>query len=318
MGQGARGAAHEDGTGRPPTVLAVPNCSEGTDPDILAALADACRVPGARVLDRHSDPDHDRTVLTVAGHPMGVQDALFRLAEACVELIDLRWKRGAHPRVGALDVCPLVALTDADAPLAEEVATGLAERIGRELDVPVFLYGTLATNPMRTRPHDFRTGGPDALADELDHGHLTPDAGPPRLHPTAGCVLVGVRPPLVAWNVWLPHASLAEARAIADRVRESGGGLPSVRALGLYLPAAGMAQVSMNLEDPWRVTPWMVMNRIRGEADRLGVELGDSELVGLIQRGPLGATSPMALGLRRFTPADLLEAHCPALRRDHP
>jgi len=296
----------------------VPNCSEGSDPDILAALADACRVPGARLLDRHSDPDHDRTVLTVAGDPMGVQDALFTLAEACVDLIDLRWKRGAHPRVGSLDVAPLVALDPEDAALAGEVATGLADRIGRELDVPVFLYGTLATDPGRTRPHDFRRGGLDALAEEIDQGRLAPDAGPPRLHPTAGCVLVGVRPPLVAWNVWLPHASLAEARAIADRVRESGGGLPGVRALGLYLPSAGMAQVSMNLEDPRRTTPWMVMTRVRGEADRLGVELGESELVGLIQRDVLRGPAPGALGLRRFTPADVLEARCPALRRDHP
>lgn len=295
-------------------MLAVPNCSEGADAQILAALADAVRVPGARLLDQHSDADHDRTVLTVAGHPMAVQDALFALAEACVQLIDLRWKRGVHPRIGALDVAPLVTLGPGDAPLAEEVARGLAERIGWDLGVPVFLYGSIATDPERNRPHHFRRDGLDGLAELIDSGQLTPDAGPPHLHPTAGCVLVGVRGPLVAWNVWLPHASLAEARAIADRVREAGGGLRGVRALGRYLPGAGVTQVSMNIEDPALTPPWVVMSAVRRAADQLGVQLGDSELVGLVPRRVLRGPTPAALGLPRFTPAQVLEAQCPALR----
>ncbi|MCB0874401.1 MAG: glutamate formiminotransferase [Thermoleophilia bacterium] len=295
-------------------MLAVPNCSEGRDPEVVDALAEACRVPGARVLDRHSDPDHDRTVLTIAGDPMGVQDALFALAEACLQHIDLRWKRGAHPRVGALDVAPLVAMGPDDEVIAAEVAHGLAERIGWGLGIPVFLYGAVATDPERVRPHHFRAGGIDALGEALDRGEIRPDAGPPRLHPTAGCVLVGVRDPLVAWNVWLPDASVAEARAIADRVRESGGGLPGVRAMGWYLPEAGVTQLSMNIEQPDRYPPWRVMDAVRREADRLGVRLGDSELVGLVSRRFIGGPSPAMLGLQRFTAADVLEAQCPAFR----
>ena len=200
-------------------MLAVPNCSEGRDLEVVEALTEACRVPGARVLDRHSDPDHDRTVLTIAGDPMGVQDALFALAEACLQHIDLRWKRGAHPRVGALDVAPLVVMGPDDELIAAEVAHGLAERIGWGLGIPVFLYGAIATDPDRVRPHHFRAGGIDGLGDALDRGEIRPDAGPPRLHPTAGCVLVGVRDPLVAWNVWLPDASVALGMSYRQRMR---------------------------------------------------------------------------------------------------
>lgn len=301
-----------------PTVLAVPNCSEGRDPYVIEALREACTLPGSRVVDMHSDPDHDRTVLTVVGHPMAVQDALVALAAACIDLIDVRRHRGVHPRVGSLDVCPLVAVHPDDEPLAEEVALGLADRLGYELNLPVFLYGTLVGDPTRNRPFHFRRGGLDGLADAIADERLTPDAGPARLHATAGAVLVGVRPPLVAWNVELPEASVIEARAIADRVRESGGGLPGVRALGLYLHERGVAQLSMNLEDVRATPPARVMTNVRREADRLGVRLGSSELVGMIPRDALRGTTPAALGLERFTPAQLLEARVPALRRDEP
>lgn len=301
-----------------PTVLAVPNVSEGRDPWVVDALCRAVDVPGARLVDLHTDPDHNRSVLTLAGHPMAVQDAMVALAAACIDHIDIRWHRGVHPRVGSLDVAPIVALHPDDEPLAEEVALGLADRLGHELGLPVFLYGSLVADPTRNRPHHFRSGGLDGLAEAIEQGRLTPDAGPPRLHPTAGAVLVGVRPPLIAWNVELPDGTLAEARAIADRIRESGGGYPGLRALGLYLPERGIAQVSMNLED-YRVTsPARALAAIRREADRLGVEVGPSELVGMIPRDALRGTSPAALGLRRFTPAQLVEARIPALRRDRP
>lgn len=299
-------------------VLSVPNVSEGRDPGVIARLRDACSVPRVRVVDLHSDADHDRTVFTLVGPPMDIQDALLELAGACVDLIDLRRHDGVHPRVGALDVVPIVALTPDDEPLAEEVALGVADRIGNELMLPVFLYGTLVADPARNRPHHFRTGGVEALAEAIDEGRLRPDAGPERLHPTAGAALVGVRPPLIAWNVELTDASLADARAIADRVRESGGGYPGVRALGLYLPERGAVQVSMNLED-YRVTsPARALAAVRREADRLGVTVGSSELVGMIPRAALRGTSPAALGLERFTPVQLLEARCPDLRRPDP
>jgi len=297
-------------------MLSVPNVSEGRDEDVIAALTAACRVPGADVINRHSDPDHNRTVYSIAGTPEGLCDALVGLAGACLERIDLRRHRGVHPCTGALDVVPIVVLGAADEAPARAIAETVGERIGYELDLPVFYYGEIATTPELVRPYGLRAYGTERLADAIADGQLVPNAGPHRLHPTAGCVLIGVRPPLIAWNVELPYASLAEARAIADRVRESSGGLPGVRAMGLYLPEAGIAQVSMNLEDSRSTPPWVVMHAVRREADRLGVELGASELVGLMPRRALGDVDPEELGLRRFTPSLLLEDCCPALTRD--
>lgn len=294
---------------RPPVAYAVPNVSEGRDRETIRALVDACRLPRVRVLDVHSDGDHDRTVITLRGEPIAVQDALFDLAAECVDRIDLRRHRGAHPRVGALDVAPLVAWHDDEEPLAEEIARGLADRIGGGLNLPVFLYGRIASDPARTRPLDFRRGGLEELERLLESGELVPDAGPPRLHPTAGATLVGVRPPLVALNVWLPEGTLTEARAIAARVREAGGGLPGVRALGLWLPEAGMAQVSTNIEDHRAAPPAAVIAAIRNEAERLGTAAGDAELVGLVPRDALlGGPTPGALGIRGFRPGMVVDA----------
>jgi glutamate formiminotransferase len=298
-----------------PVALAIPNVSEGRDEATIEALADACRRPGARVLDIHSDPDHDRTVLTVAGNPLAVQDAMVELAGEALERIDLRRHRGAHPRIGALDVCPVVGLAPDDMPLAREVALGLAKRIGTDLALPVFLYGEVASSPERTRPHDFRREGLEWLANEVEEGRIVPDEGPARLHATAGAVMVGARRPLIAWNVWLPDGTLTEARTIAARVRESGGGLTGVRALGLYMAESGRAQVSMNLEDPWATPPAVAVAAVRREAERLGVTAGDSELVGLIPGAALDRQSPSALGLPSFRPGQVLEAQMPALRR---
>jgi glutamate formiminotransferase len=295
-----------------PTAYAVPNVSEGRDPATIRALVDACRVPRVRVLNVHSDPDHDRTVITLAGEPLAVQDALVALAGECVDRIDLRRHRGAHPRTGALDVAPVVAFEEDDVPFASEIALGLAGRIGEEVNLPVFLYGAVATDPDRVRPRDFRRGGLEELARLIDEGEVVPDAGPHRAHPSAGVVLVGVRAPLIALNVWLPEGTLTEARAIAARVRESGGGPPGVRAMGLYLPEAGMAQVSMNIEDRRAAPPATVIRAVRTEAERLGIEAGDAELVGLIPADALrGGPSPAALGIAGFTPGRIVDLLMP-------
>jgi glutamate formiminotransferase len=287
--------------------------SEGRDADTIRALVDACRVSRVRVLDVHSDPDHHRCVITLSGEAVAVQDALEDLAGECIDRIDLRRHRGAHPRIGALDVAPIVALEDEDVPLAAEVARGLAGRLGTELNLPVFLYGAVSTDPERTRPRDFRRGGLEELERAIDEGELAPDAGPHHLHPSAGAVLVGVRPPLIALNVWLPEGTLTDARAIAARVRESGGGLPGVRALGLYLPEAGMAQVSMNIEDHRAATPAAVIAAVHAEAERLGITAGEAELVGLIPREALrGGPSPAALGIRGFRPGQVIDLHTAA------
>ena len=298
----------------PPLAVAVPNVSEGCDEDTIGALADACRVPGARVLDVHSDPDHNRSVITVAGEPLAVQDAMVALAWECLDRIDLRRHRGAHPRVGALDVVPFVALTPDDVGLAEEMARGLATRLGREVNLPVFLYGFAAADPQRSRPRDFRRGGVEGLEKAVEEGRILPDAGPHRLHPTAGAVLVGARAPLIALNVWLPDGTLDEARVIAARIREADGGLPGVRALGFYLPSAAAAQVSMNLEDTARTPPAVAVAAVRREAERIGAHAGDSELVGLVSARDLRGPSPASLGIRGFRPGQVLECHLPRLR----
>ena len=301
----------------PPTAYAVPNVSEGRDPATVRALVDACRVPRVRVLNVHSDPDHDRSVITLAGEPLAVQDALVALAGECVDRIDLRRHRGAHPRTGALDVCPIVAFEDEDVPFASEIALGLAGRIGDEVNLPVFLYGGVATDPERVRPRDFRRGGLEELTRLIDEGEVVPDAGPHRAHPSAGVVLVGVRAPLIALNVWLPEGTLTDARAIAARVREAGGGLPGVRAMGLYLPEAGMAQVSMNIEDRRAAPPAAVIRAVRAEAERLGITAGEAELVGLIPADALrGGPSPAALGIAGFTPGRIVDLLVP--RRPEP
>ena len=197
---------------------------------------------------------------------------------------------------------PVVTLDDEDVPLASEIATGVATRLGGELNLPVFLYGALATDPAHALPRDFRREGLEELGRAVEEGRLVPDHGPPRLHPTAGAALVGVRPPLIALNVWLPDASLTDARAIAARVREAGGGPPGVRALGLYLPEAGMAQVSMNLEDHRQAPPAAAIAAVRAAAESLGVESGEAELVGLAPRAALRGPSPSALGIRGMRP----------------
>ena len=298
-----------------PIALAVPNVSEGRDPDTIAALCDAVRIPGVRLLDVHSDADHNRSVLSVAGDPLAVQDAMIALAGEAMERIDLRRQRGTHPRIGSLDILPVVALTHDDLPMACELAVGIAQRIGEELALPVFRYGAIASNPNRTRPHEFRRGGLESLERAVEDGELVPDDGPHRIHATAGAVMVGAREPLIAWNVALPDGTLDQARAIAARVRESGGGPPGLRALGMYLSEAAVAQVSMNLEDFRRTPPAVAVAAVRREAERLGIEAGDSELVGLIPAEALRGPSPSSLRLARFRPGQVLEAQLPELRR---
>lgn len=295
----------------PPVVVVVPNVAEGRDAWVLRDLEQAIVRPGVRVMDVHSDEDHNRSVFSVAGHPLAVQDAMVDLAGAAMDSIDVRRRQGVHPMIGALDVVPIVAREPDDMPLAAELATSIATRIGSELMLPVFRYGEIATDLSRTRPHDFRAGGIDGLTARIEDGILVPDDGPARMHATAGAVLVGARDPLIALNVWLADGGLDHARAIAARIRESGGGLPGVRALGLYLASAGAAQVSMNLEDFRRTPPSVVVAAVRREAERVGAVAGDSELVGLIPREAIVGVSPTALGLRGFRPGQVLESQLP-------
>src|SRR3954471_12376047 len=232
-------------------LLAVPNISEGHREPVIDRIAAAFEP--ARVLDRHSDADYDRTVLWLAGSQPELADALASGARAAAESIDLNAQNGVHPRVGALDVAPIIYRDVDERGPAIATALTAAALIG-ELGIPVFLYGELATDPERVERAGLRRGGPAALGERMTSGALTPDYGPPEIHPTAGATLVTARPPLIAFNVELDSTDLALATTIASELRESAGGLPGVRALGLWLEARGRVQVSMNVHD-YRAAP---------------------------------------------------------------
>ena len=282
---------------------AVPNVSEGRDPAVIAELADAF-ARRARLLDVHSDEDHHRSVFTLVGDEEALVDSLLAGVARARELIDLSRHDGVHPRVGAADVVPLVPVTPQDMERAKQAALALAARVGEELELPVFLYGAVGED---RRPAFFRLGGPEALQRRIDDGELQPDFGPARLDPRAGAVLVGARPPLVAFNVELATREVEVARAIAALVRETGGGFTGVRALGLELPRTGRVQVSMNVED-WRAAPLHeVVARVEAEARERGVEVVGGELVGLLPAGAALAAAAPALRLAELGPARVLE-----------
>ena len=262
----------------PTLLMAVPNVSEGADPGVLDAVGAAfASCPPARVVAaHHADPDHHRAVFTLAGPAGSLAPALLAGARATIERVDLRTPRGAHPHVGAVDVVPVVHLDEARRLAATREALVVAEAIGTQLQVPVFLYGALADG--RTRAQ-LRRGGLAALTERLARGDLRPDFGPPAPHPSAGAVLVTARPVLVAFNVELaPAADLQDARRIAALIREGGEeGLPGVRAIGLSLPArGGVAQVSCNVEDHHAVPLAAVVAAVARHAPVL-----EAELVGL-------------------------------------
>jgi glutamate formiminotransferase len=282
---------------------AVPNVSEGRDTETISALA-AAFARDARLLDVHSDEDHHRSVFTLVGDDEALVESLVAGIAAAVERIDLRQHTGVHPRVGAADVVPLVPIVPEDGERAARAARSVAERAGRELGLPVFLYGDVGGG---RRPAFFRSGGLDALRRRLDAGELVPDHGPARLHPSAGAVLVGARSPLVAFNVDLDTDDLEVARAIAEVVRERGGGFAGVRALGLALPRSRRVQVSMNVEN-WQLAPLHdIVARIRSEAENAGVAVVGSELVGLLPAGAALAAAAPALALAELGQASVLE-----------
>jgi len=255
-------------------LLAVPNVSEGRDAAVLEAIGEAFAAGGARVLDRHEDPDHNRAVFTLAAEPGTLHEALTNGAREAIEHIDLTRHEGLHPHVGAIDVAPVVFRTPQQRGAALAEALALGDALG-ELGLPVFLYGLLADG--RTRA-ELRTGGAAGLAQRMADG-LRPDFGPDSMHPTAGAVLVAARPPLVAFNLELgPPATADDARAVARAIREGGpAGLPGLRAIGLTLAARGdVAQVSCNVEDHEALALAALLEAVEPHAP-----VAEAELVGL-------------------------------------
>jgi glutamate formiminotransferase len=282
---------------------AVPNFSEGRDRATIEALAEALSVH-AELLDVHSDLDHNRSVFTLVGEEDEVAEALVAGVDVARRRIDLRRHEGAHPRIGAADVVPVVPLRPGDMDRARSTALRVAERIGEELALPVFLYGALGKGD---GPAFFRRGGLRELGQRMSDGELEPDFGPSRLDPGAGAVLVAARPPLIAFNVNLGGADLDVAREIAAVVRESGGGFPGVRALALELPAAGLVQVSMNVEDHEAAALHEIVARIEAEAEARGAVLVGSELVGLMPGAAAAAAAGAMLRIDGFDASRVLE-----------
>jgi glutamate formiminotransferase len=281
----------------------VPNFSEGRDRGTIEAIETALAAH-ADVLDIHADADHNRSVFTLVGSERELGDALLAGVARAKERIDLRRHEGAHPRIGATDVVPIVPLRPEQMERARRCALEVAERIAAELDLPVFLYGESA--PGRG-PAFFRRGGPEELERRLDAGELAPDLGPSRLHPSAGGTIVGARRPLIAFNVNLRRASLEIASEIATLVRERGGGYPGVRALGLELPRAGIVQVSMNVEDYEAAALHEIVERVAAEAEARGAEVAGSELVGLMPAGAAVAAAGAILRIDGFDASRVVE-----------
>jgi glutamate formiminotransferase len=283
-----------------PPLESVPNFSEGRDAATIAAIGDAVAAH-ARLLDVHADEDHNRSVFTLVGSEDELADALVAGVRTAAERIDLRRHEGAHPRIGAADVVPIVPLRPDDLERARAAAALVGRRIGEELGLPVFIYA-----PPERGPAFYRRGGPEGLQQRLDASELAPDYGPGRLHESAGGVILGARRPLIAFNVNL-RGELAVARKVAALVREKGGGFPGVRALGLDLPRAGLVQVSMNVEDWEAAALHEIVARIETEAVRRGAEVVGSELVGLMPAGAAAAAAGSMLRIEGFDQSHVLE-----------
>ena len=280
----------------------VPNFSEGRDAATLEALAGVLSAR-AQLLDIHADADHNRSVFTLVADDDDLVEALAAAVACALERIDLRRHEGAHPRVGAADVVPVVPVRPADMERAKRAALALGERIGGELEAPVFLYGELA--PGRG-PAFFRAESLEGLRRRVDSGELTPAFGPNRIDERSGAVLVGARGPLIAFNVNL-RGELATAREIASVIRERDGGFPGVRALGLELQRAGLVQVSTNVEDWEAVALHELLSAIEREAVARGASVVGSELVGLMPGGAAAAAAGAALRIEGFDAGRVLE-----------
>ena len=279
-------------------LLAVPNFSEGRDGARISAI-ETTLSRGVTLLDSHSDVDHNRSVFTIAGETGPLRDVLVSAAEEAIETLDMNGHEGVHPAIGALDVCPIVWLNPTDRGAARTEAIEVAEQIGG-LGVPVFLYGELATGPERVERAYFRNGGFGELWLRMEDGKLHSDYGPSVPHRTAGATLVTARPPLAAFNIELDIGDTEVARAVAASLREAGGGLPGVRAIGLPL-TSGRAQVSTNVHDPLAVPLGAVIERVRELATPLGARPIEAELIGLIPEGAL-AGYPEDVPIRAFDP----------------
>ena len=286
----------------------VPNISEGRRRDVIDACVEAASTRGVRVLDVSSDPDHNRTVLTLLGEGTDLVRAVTALATVAIERIDVAEHSGVHPFLGAVDVAPFVPLEAERMPAAVDAALGAADALAA-IDLPVFLYGEAASAPSRAVLADHRRGGLVRLRKRMADGDWPPDRGPDRPHTTGGVVCTGARTPLVAFNLLLDTDQIAAAKRIAASLREAGGGLPGVRALGFFLKSRGQAQVSVNLTDCDRTSLLDVVRRADELASAAGLRVVETELVGLAPRRVLPRGGAEVLRLPGLSEWQILESH---------
>lgn len=288
-------------------VECIPNISDGRRPEVIDAVAAAVRaIGGVRLLHVQSDRSHNRTVITFAGEPDAVADAALALVRRAVELIDLRTHQGEHPRIGAVDVIPFVPLGQTTMEDCRVLARRVGQMVWSETRVPVYFYAEAATAPHRVRLPDIRKGEFEGLTEKMQQAEWAPDVGDPHPHPSAGAVAIGARQPLIAYNINLQTDDLKVARSVARAIRESSGGLMHVQAMGVTA-ASGLAQVSINLLDTSRTPMGQVFDLVRAEAERFGVGIAESEIVGLVPLDTLLDVARAYLRLRDFDRAQVLE-----------
>ena len=290
-------------------VECVPNISEGRDCKVLESLKTrVSAVPGVVWLDHHTDWDHHRTVLTFAGEQDAVAEAAFEVVRAGSSIIDLTHHQGEHPRIGAVDVLPFIPVHGVSMVDCVELAKRVGSRIGAELNIPVFLYEEACPVSERRHVEHIRRGGLNGLAWRMaTNAGWKPDFGPSELHPTAGGIMVGARPLLIAYNVMLDVNDIAVAKAIAKRIRTSSGGLPALKAIGVALHSRGVVQVSMNLVNFHQTSIAAAFEAVKQEAARLGVGIAESEFVGLVPHEALVDAARVYLQCQDLTLAQVLE-----------
>lgn len=291
-----------------PTIECVPNLSEGRRLDVISGLAETLRaVPGLRVLDVQSDATHNRSVFTLAGTAAGLTAGIPKLFEGAIAAIDLRTHKGEHPRLGAVDVVPFIPIdgvTMAECvALARTIAAGVATRFG----LPVYLYEDASSDPARKNLEDIRRGEFEGLAAKMAQPAWAPDFGPAAPHASAGASVIGARMPLIAYNINLATNRLDVAKKIAAAIRMSSGGLRFVKAMGIPLEDRGIVQVSMNLTNYEKTPMYRVFDLVKREAERYGVQVLESEIVGLVPSAALTQTAEYFLRLDGFSSGQILE-----------
>src|SRR5262245_19791734 len=291
-----------------PIVESIPNVSEGRRPDVIERLASAIRaIAGVRLLDYSSDASHNRSVFTLVGDPEAVKNATLALFEAALPMIDLRTHQGEHPRLGAIDVVPFVPIEGVTMEQCVALARDVGSRVAERFGVPVYLYEEASTNPARKNLEDIRRGEFEGLADKMRQAEWVPDFGPRTPHPTAGATVVGARMPLIAYNINLNTNRLDVAKKIAAAIRHSSGGLRYVKAAGFMSDDGNIVQVSMNLTNYQKTPMFRVFEMVKREAERYGVSILESEIVGLVPAAALTSAAEFYLQIERFGPEQVLE-----------